>query len=86
MAIVEPYWLNSLGAYIHVDQKVPLFVDQNLLWPGSVCFVAKLGSPYINRDKVVLNYTVVATNDPKEGHIHAVKNFLGKPSGKFFIS
>lgn len=53
-AIVEPYWLNSAGAYIFVNDRVPLFINQNRL-PGSinkVCFSAKVAKPYPSRNKV----------------------------------
>lgn len=80
-AIAEPYWLNSQGAYVYVDEKVPLFVDQNNYKSNYVCFIAKAKNPYRNRRKVVLNYTVAALEDPVEAHLHAVKTFLGKPTG-----
>lgn len=81
-AIAEPYWLNSLGAYIYVDEKVPLFVDQNNYKSNSVCFIAKAKSPYLERSKVILNYTIAALENSKEAHLHAVDAFLGKPTGK----
>lgn len=80
-AIAEPCWLNSKGAYIYVDEKVPLFVDQNNYKSNSVCFIAKAKSPYIGRSKVVLNYTIAALENPREAHLHAVDSFLGKPTG-----
>lgn len=51
-AVAERYWLNSKGAFIFVDERVPLFIDQNLHYKNQVCFVAKSESPYINRDEV----------------------------------
>lgn len=52
-AIVEPYWLNSLGTYIFVDDKVPLFIDQNGDIGKQVCFSGKIEGPFILRDKNV---------------------------------
>lgn len=50
--VPERYWLNSNGAFIYVDERVPLFVDQNMLQDGRVCFIAKTEGPYINRTRV----------------------------------
>ncbi|KAI4463784.1 glycosidase family 31 [Holotrichia oblita] len=82
-AIVEPYWLNSKGAYIFVDERVPLFIDQNTNdTDDSVCFVAKIETPYpSSRTRILLNYTISAGANAREGHLHAVQHFLGKPSG-----
>lgn len=82
-AIAEPYWLNSQGAYVYVDEKVPLFVDQNNYLDNHVCFIAKAENPYRQRSKVLLNYTVAALENPKEAHLHAVDAFLGKPTGMY---
>ncbi|KAF2905133.1 hypothetical protein ILUMI_01041 [Ignelater luminosus] len=82
-AIVEPYWLNSAGGYIFVNDKVPLFINQNRLLGSinKVCFSAKIAKPYPPRNKVVLHYTVVSDINAREAHMHAVKHFLGRPSG-----
>ncbi|KAF2905132.1 hypothetical protein ILUMI_01040 [Ignelater luminosus] len=82
-AIVEPYWLNSAGAYIFVNEKVPLFVNQNSLSStrNKVCFSANVADPYPPRNKVVLHYTVASQPDARKAHLHAVKHFLGKPTG-----
>ncbi|KAJ8978382.1 hypothetical protein NQ317_005963 [Molorchus minor] len=80
-AVAERYWLNSKGAYIFIDDKVPLFVDQNNEEQGLVCFIAKAENPYINRTRVLLQYTVVLNENPKVAHLHAVNNVLGKPKG-----
>lgn len=52
IAVVEPYWLNSLGGYVFVDEKVPLFVDQNHDIDGYVCFSAYADTPYLGRERV----------------------------------
>ncbi|KAJ8922533.1 hypothetical protein NQ315_007563 [Exocentrus adspersus] len=78
--VAERYWLNSLGAYIFLDDKVPLFVDQNVKEDGTVCFIAKIDGPYFNRTRNVLSYVIAARDDPKLGHLHAINNHLGKPT------
>ncbi|XP_018572975.1 myogenesis-regulating glycosidase-like [Anoplophora glabripennis] len=80
-AVAERYWLNSLGAYIFLDDRVPLYVDQNFSEDGKVCFTANLTGPYINRTRTILKYAIVALDNPKEAHLHAINNYLGKPSG-----
>lgn len=81
-AVIEPYWLNSRGAYIFVNERVPLFVDQNNDKEDYVCFIAKIQEPYKNRTRVLLDYTIVAQDNAREAHLHAVYNFLGRPTGK----
>lgn len=51
-AVAERYWLNSQGVYIFVEDRTPLFIDQNTANVGQVCFIAKAESPYINRERV----------------------------------
>lgn len=53
-AILEPYWLNSAGAYVFVNDKVPLFINQNSSssTKNKVCFSAKVADPYPQRKKV----------------------------------
>ncbi|RZB39964.1 putative family 31 glucosidase [Asbolus verrucosus] len=80
-AVGERYWLNSKGAYIFIHDQVPLFLDQNNLKSNSICFIGSLTKPYIGRKEVLLKYSLVAKNDPKEAHLNAVNNFLGKPQG-----
>jgi hypothetical protein len=80
-AVGERYWLNSKGGFVFVDDKVPLSLDQNNLIDGSICFISSLSGPYVGRDRVLLEYNLVAKNDAKEGHLYAVNNFLGKPEG-----
>ncbi|KAF5297325.1 hypothetical protein FQA39_LY12164 [Lamprigera yunnana] len=82
-AVAEPYWLNSAGAYIFVNEKVPLFINQNTeVTKNKVCFSAKLAKPYsLNRKRVILHYTIGLLEHAKEAHLHAVQHFLGKPTG-----
>lgn len=53
-AVAEPYWLNSLGSYIYVDRRTPLYIDQNTAEDGVVCFIGKLGDEYVYRERVRL--------------------------------
>ncbi|KAF5297324.1 hypothetical protein FQA39_LY12163 [Lamprigera yunnana] len=82
-AVAEPYWLNSVGAYIFVNEKVPLFISQNTeVTKNKVCFSANVTRPYSPfRKRVVLHYTIALLDDAKEAHLHAVQHFLGKPTG-----
>nr|AHH86053.1 glycoside hydrolase family 31 [Callosobruchus maculatus] len=80
-SVAEYYWLTSNGVYIHVNERTPLFVDQNIQEPGKICFIAKAESPYINRTRVLLEYDVIIEDNAREAHLHAIKNVLGKPSG-----
>ncbi|KAK5643881.1 hypothetical protein RI129_007726 [Pyrocoelia pectoralis] len=82
-AVVEPYWLNSEGVYILVNDKVPLFINQNTdSSQKKVCFSAKIAPPYSpSRQRVILHYTIGIQRNAREAHLHAVKNFLGKPTG-----
>ncbi|KAJ8978373.1 hypothetical protein NQ317_005954 [Molorchus minor] len=66
-AVAERYWLSSEGVFIYIDETVPLFIDQNNLYPGMVCFQSRLEGPYINRTKNVLKYTIVVNDGPKKG-------------------
>ncbi|KAJ8963797.1 hypothetical protein NQ314_005378 [Rhamnusium bicolor] len=50
-AVAERYWLNSRGAYIFVEDTVPLFVDQNNEEQGKLCLIAKSKEPYIYKKK-----------------------------------
>nr|XP_022906258.1 uncharacterized family 31 glucosidase KIAA1161 [Onthophagus taurus] len=81
-AIVEPYWLNSNGAYIFVDRRTPLFIDQNSKRDDAVCFSAKVEAPFApTRTRNLLRYSISARDNARDGHLHAVENFLGKPTG-----
>lgn len=80
-AVSERYWLNSKGAYIFLQDTVPLFLDENNVETDNICFTAKLESPYIGRNVVELEYVLVAAKNSKEAHLHAVNTYLGKAEG-----
>lgn len=79
MAITERYWLSSKGIYIYVDEKNPLFLDQNNYRDKHLCLIAKNKAPYRDRNNIMLNYTLGIFLDPKTAHQHAVINHLHKP-------
>lgn len=81
MAVAERYWLSSKGIYIYVDEKSPLFLDQNNYRDKYLCLRAKNKAPYRNSTNVQLTYTLGIFPDPKSAHKHAVENYLGKPKG-----
>lgn len=81
MAITERYWLSGTGIYIYVDEKSPLFLDQNNYRDKHLCLIAKNKAPYQHRNSIVLNYTLGVFTDPKTAHQHAVQNYLGQPEG-----
>ncbi|KAH9640194.1 hypothetical protein HF086_008430 [Spodoptera exigua] len=81
-AIMERYWLNSVGEYIIVHDKVPLFVDYKNILNNHLCFGAQLAGPYsTNRPRTILAYDMWFLSDVKAAHKHAIANYLGKPSG-----
>lgn len=81
-AITERYWLNSRGSFVFVDAEVPLFLDQNLL-DNSLCLVARRALPYDTHTAGTFDfsYTIGISTDARAAHLHAVEQFLGKPSG-----
>lgn len=81
-AIAEPYWLSSDGLGIYVDERVPLFIDQNNKEANSTCFEAVIEPPYSDeRQKNELIYTVVSTQNARTTHEYMVRRFLKKPVG-----
>ncbi|KAK9870228.1 hypothetical protein WA026_006312 [Henosepilachna vigintioctopunctata] len=78
-AVVEPYWLNSKGGFILVDDNVPLFVDQNNEQDDRVCFKAANAFPF-TKPTIILSYTLAVKANAKDAHIYAVNKLLGKPS------
>lgn len=76
---MESYFFNSDGFYIHIDDSVPLFLDINGPRPGSICFTAKVVSPY-KKLKNFLNFRVCKFTNPRDAHENAIKDFLGMPS------
>lgn len=81
-AVVDRYWLNSLGSFVYVDNKAPLFVDQNYGEPGYLCLEAKKTLPYDIYDETYsFVYKVGVAVNAKAAHVKAVEHILGKPVG-----
>ncbi|KAL1505266.1 hypothetical protein ABEB36_004867 [Hypothenemus hampei] len=78
-AVPERYWLNSNGAFIFVDERAPLFVDQNLREDDKLCFIAKNSDPYINRSAFTFTYNISALDNLVDAHKYALKTFLNQP-------
>nr|CAD7257000.1 unnamed protein product [Timema shepardi] len=80
--LADPYWVNSKGFYIFVDDGVPLFVDQNNHRDGSLCLIAKNIDPYPpSNSNLTLSYTMCTLGNARTAHEHAIKKYIGKPSG-----
>lgn len=80
--IVERFFLNSAGEYLYVHPQVPLFVDYKNLLANHICFGAQIAAPYSsNRNHTELSYDIWFLSDAKAAYLHAVENYLGKPSG-----
>lgn len=77
--MVESYFFNSDGFYIHIDESVALFVDVNGPRPGQMCFAAKVVAPY-RKVRNVMQYRVCKYKNPRVAHERAVKDILGMPS------
>ncbi|XP_060841150.1 myogenesis-regulating glycosidase-like [Rhopalosiphum padi] len=78
-AVVESYFFNSDGYYIHIDESVPLFVDINGARPGKMCFTAKVVAPY-RKDRNSMQYQVCKYKNARVAHESAIKDFLGMPT------
>ena len=80
--VAEPYWLTSKGVALWVPEYVPLFYSWNAdSTPGLMCLAAQDISPYENQKIKKLSYKICSHENPRDMHIYAVNNFLGRPSG-----
>lgn len=77
--MVESYFFNSDGFYIHIDDSVALFVDINGPRPGHMCFTAKVTGPYRKLSNV-MRFRACKYSDPRTAHENAVRDFLGAPT------
>lgn len=81
VGVAERYWLQSRGAFIYIDDKIPLFIDQNVNG-DKLCFKAENKLPYnVRNERVELSYHIGIGKNPKEAHMKAVESFLKKPTG-----
>ncbi|XP_031624032.1 myogenesis-regulating glycosidase-like [Contarinia nasturtii] len=80
VGVAERYWLNSDGGFIYIDDRVPLFVDQNVNGK-TLCFMAKNELPYNTRRELIhFKYNLGFGKDAKQAQRKAVELFLKKPS------
>lgn len=81
--LAERYWLNSKGVFIYVEERTPLFIEQNSLgFENQLCFKAMSTLPYDTRsDKLSFVYNVAVGRNAKVAHLHAVNELLGRPTG-----
>ena len=80
--VAEPYWLTSKGVSIWVPEGIPLFYSWNSdSSQGQICLSAQDIFPYEQQDTLHLRYTVCSMDNPRDMHLYAIENFLGKPSG-----
>lgn len=79
--VPERYWLHSKGAFIYVDDKAPLFLNQNIRG-NTICFIVKNELPYnTRRTTIQFVYYLGFAADAKQAQRRAVKHFLQKPTG-----
>ncbi|XP_055697883.1 myogenesis-regulating glycosidase-like [Phlebotomus papatasi] len=81
-AVAERYWVNTEGAFIHLSDTTPLFIDQNSMKDDHLCFIARQSLPYNPRHPTFdFEYSIGVARDAKAAHMEAVHRFLGRPSG-----
>uniref|UniRef100_A0A2S2NFM9 Putative family 31 glucosidase n=1 Tax=Schizaphis graminum TaxID=13262 RepID=A0A2S2NFM9_SCHGA len=78
-AVVESYFFNSDGFYIHINDSVALFVDINGPRPGKMCFTSKVIAPYRKLSNI-MQFRVCKFSNPRIAHENAIKDFLGTPT------
>lgn len=75
-AVTERYWLQSRGAFLFVDGKVPLFINQNVKG-NTLCLIAENKLPYnVRRSEFNLVYHIGVGFDAKQAHLQAIKRFI----------
>ncbi|OXU27291.1 hypothetical protein TSAR_004452 [Trichomalopsis sarcophagae] len=81
MALAERYWLSNRGIYIYVDEKDPLFLDQNNYKDKHLCLISKNKDPYSRRSNITLNYEIGVYQDSRVAHQNVIKRHFDKPTG-----
>lgn len=80
VGVAERYWLNSKGSFIYVEEKTPLFLNQNVDDKNTLCLTVKNQLPYnIRRTTLPFVYYIGVGINSKEVHLKAVDRFLKKP-------
>lgn len=79
--VPERFWLSSKGVFIYIDDKAPLFFNQNVNG-NTMCFSVKNELPYnTRRTSIQFDYYLGLAADPKQAQRKAVQYFLKKPTG-----
>lgn len=78
-AVMERYWLNSAGGYIHIADHVPLFISQNV-HEDRLCFVARVDEPYKGDQPNSISLSVGIATDARIAHRYVMKSVFGYPS------
>lgn len=80
VGFAERYWLNSRGGFIYVDDRVPLFLNQNVNG-NQLCFLVKNELPYnTRRESIEFVYHLGFGKDAKAAQRKAIARFLNKPT------
>lgn len=78
--VTERYWLNSAGSFVYVDQRTPLFIDQNVDG-NTLCLVAKQQLPYDRYAREFdFVYDIGVAADARHAHMEAVRRYLQRPT------
>lgn len=75
-SVAERLWFNSAGAFVYVDENVPLFIDQNQN-ASHLCLTSKNQPPYsLYLRDVYLSYYIGVGGDAKIAHQWAIRTGL----------
>ncbi|XP_061189415.1 myogenesis-regulating glycosidase-like [Saccostrea echinata] len=72
--VLEPYWINSKGVGLYVDDVTPLHVAINEKKSRLLCLQAKFQEPHFRRatsQYLMLNYTIC-----KQRNVREIRNFI----------
>ncbi|XP_022186450.2 myogenesis-regulating glycosidase [Nilaparvata lugens] len=73
----EPFWFNSKGISIYVNESTPLFYTVE---GRSICLIADNEEPYLPRDELLLQYTLCNFDNPRQAYDYSVDNFFDRPA------
>lgn len=81
VGVAERYWLNSDGAFIYIDDRTPLFINQNSVKSDALCLSAENRLPYnTRRTSSTFEYYIGVSINAKIAQQKAVERFLKKPT------
>lgn len=78
-SVMEPYWLNSDGVAIHVDDVVPLHVSLNANGDRKLCLKADTQGYPAHQKPVHLTYRLCFGSNLKSTHTYMASRFFDKP-------